>query len=80
MYWMLVSSLDYCQLLRLIREPKVHSKRRVNKPQNLAVPDQIIRVVVQELHVLVIQLDDVEVFLYPLGVNGLGKDGAATGD
>lgn len=66
--------------LRLVGEAELDAKGRVDVALELALADEISRVVGQGLLVLGVELDGLEVGLDAVGRGGLGEDGAATGD
>ncbi len=66
--------------LRLIREAKVHAKRRVHIALNLAFLDKLVRVAIQKLNVVGVEIDELLVLLNALRRHRFGENGAATGD
>jgi hypothetical protein len=66
--------------LGLVWETKFNPKRRVDEALQLLVLRQLVRVVLQKIHVLVIELDDGQVLLDPTWCYGLGEHCASPGN
>lgn len=65
---------------RLVGEAKVDAEGRVDVSLQLTLLCEVVRVVVEELHVVGVEVDDGLVGGDALGGDGLGEDSAATGD
>lgn len=66
--------------LGLVGESKVNTKWRIHEALKLVLLGELVRVVVQQLDILIVELDDVHVLLDPVRVDRFGQDCAAAGD
>lgn len=66
--------------LRLVGEAKVDTEGRVDVALKLSLLGEIVRVIVEQLHILSVKIDNLSVGLDAVRVDRLGEDGAATGD
>jgi len=75
---MILQPLIECS--RLVREPKINTKRRVHIANHLLLLGQLLGVPVQQLEILLVQLDQAaQVLPDALGRDRLGDDGASAG-